>query len=448
MPYQKSSRLPGEKASKLGHLQVIQSSLVQTLCQNFEDPDYLPETSGIEWEPLPKAGKKLTVIFSVDGSIQTVEASTPPYKAIAFVKTALLKIDQIAVAKIDKDNPHPFALRDLMQDAAIYHATAFPLRHVRIPGKTVNKAIREIIFESVKDVGQDNAIAGAMMETLKWIVYEKWYPTPKKQLEEFGCPHCHKNVATLPFDEERGRCPICSGEIFITDLFGLHLSMTEDYAPAQVASDYMSVSETLLIFTPIRFFWETNREVLKHCLMVKDGPLALRATLAKLSAPIRRFFNYAKQQGINVTMIGQEKSGAFFDHLNLIGKNAPNASIFIPNNSYIRNEIQHLNTTGTYGTDTNYGAKVFVKLNDYHKMVLNIPTGVRGEYVENPDIAYLIGIKDIVATLPDILSNRYEGALLPIELANGVASLSTYPSAKILEVMANSERKIVQLKLW
>jgi hypothetical protein len=137
-------------------------------------------------------------------------------------------------------------------------------------------------------------------------------------------------------------------------------------------------------------------------------------------------------------MIGQEKSGAFFDHLQLIGKNAPVGSIFIPDNNYIRNEIQHSNLTGVYGSDTNYGAKTFIKINDYHKLVLNIPTGERGEFVQNPSVSKLIGINNIIATLPKILSNRFEGALLPIELANGVASLSTYPSAKVLELFTAS----------
>ena len=143
----------------------------------------------------------------------------------------------------------------------------------------------------------------------------------------------------MPFNEEKGKCPKCGGEIFITDMFGLHLTMQEDYAPNQVASDYMTVSETLMIFTPIRYYWESNKEALKDCLLVKDGPLSLRATLAKLAAPIRRFFQYAKESGIEVAMIGQEKSAAFFDHLQLIGKNAPYGSIFIPDNLYIRNEI-------------------------------------------------------------------------------------------------------------
>ena len=441
MPYRKGNRLPAEKASKLGHLEVIRCPLVQKLCQNFEDPEYTPETSSAAWRSLPKDGKELRIVFSSDGSLQTLETPHPPYKAIAFVKTALLKLDQCAIAKIDKDAPNPFILKDMMERAALFHSTAFPLRHVLIKGKTIYQTVREIIYESIKDKGLNNALDGAMMETLKWIAYEKWSSSPKEKLEEFGCPHCHENVATLPTDAEKGNCPRCKGEIFITDLFGLHLTMQEDYAPNQVASDYMAVSETLMIFTPIRYYWENNREVLKDCLFTKDGPLALRATLAKLSAPIRRFFKFSKEAGFEIAMIGQEKSGAFFDHLQLIGKNVPARSVFIPENSYIRGEIQHSNLSGIYGADTNYGAKVFVKYSDYHKCVLNVPTGERGEFVENPSISNLIAFNNIIATLPKILSNRYEGALLPIELANGVASLSTYPSAKVLELFSEAQQK-------
>ncbi len=91
-----------------------------------------------------------------------------------------------------------------------------------------------------------------------------------------------------------------------------------------------------------------------------------------------------------------------------------------------------------YGEDTNYGAKVFVKLNEYHSLVLSIPTGT---YIANPTSADLVGLDNILATLPTILSNRYEGALLPIELAHSVASLSTYPSAPILKMFVEKARK-------
>lgn len=270
MPYQQGNRLPAERASKLGHLDVIKCPLVQDLCKNFEDPEYIPDVSDADWTPIPTGGKELKIIFSSDGSLQTIEANQPPYKAIAFVKTALMKLDQYAISKMDKEAPNPFVLKDMMEKAALFHSTAFPLRHVLIKGKTIYQTVREILYESVKDKGLNDAINGAMMDTLKWIAYEKWSPHPRAQLEEFGCPHCHENVATLPFDEERGLCPRCGKEIFITDLFGLHLSMQEEYAPNQVASDYMSVSETLMIFTPIRYYWDNNREALRDCLLVKD----------------------------------------------------------------------------------------------------------------------------------------------------------------------------------
>ena len=169
----------------------------------------------------------------------------------------------------------------------------------------------------------------------------------------------------------------------------------------------------------------------------KDGPLSIRAQYSKLVAPIRRVLSFARDHGHPVHVIGQEKSGRFFEHLELIGRNAPEKSIFIPNDRYIKEEIQHRPISGApYGKDTNYGAKVFVKINNYHQMVLNIPTG---EFVENPKLSNFIGFKNIFATLPIILSNKFEGALLPVELANGVASLSTYPSAQILKIFADSK---------
>ncbi len=135
-------------------------------------------------------------------------------------------------------------------------------------------------------------------------------------------------------------------------------------------------------------------------------------------------------------LIGQEKTGAFADHLQLIGNNAPIQSLFIPGNQYIKEQIQHRPNRGaSYGRDTNYGAKIFVRINHYHQMVLNIPTG---EYVENPKFSNLLGAERIFATLPKILSAKFEGALLPIELAHGVASLSTYPSAQILKIFAEA----------
>ncbi|MCK4733922.1 MAG: hypothetical protein KAT65_15820 [Methanophagales archaeon] len=431
MPYKAGERLPGERASRLGHLEVLKSPLVNKLVKNFEDSSLPGISNNSSWEQMSTGGEPLPLVFGIDGSMQPIESETPPYKRLAFVKTALLRIDQFALSKIDQDSPHPLALRDILADSALYHATVFPLRHVSIPGVNTYHGIRQIIFESIKD----ESLNGEPMETLKWIAYEKW-DGKKKNLPLFECPHCEETVATLPYDAETGNCPKCNGDLFLTDMFGFHQEMAPDSAPDTVATTYMNIHEVLLLFTGIRYYWEKNKDVLSKCLFVKDGPLTIRAQYSKIVNPIRRFLAYAMDQGSPVHLIGQEKTGRFYDHLELIGREAPIGHVFIPNDQYIKEEIQHRPNTGApYGRDTNYGAKVFVKLNHFHQMVLNIPTG---KYVENPVLLNLIRADRIFATLPTILSNRYEGALLPIELAHGIASLSTYPSAQILKIFAEA----------
>jgi len=431
MPYRAGDRLPAERVSRLGHLEILKSELVNKLVKEFENASLPPSSNTSCWLPIPKEGNPLPIVFGIDGSMQPIISETPPYKKLAFIKTVLLRIDQFALSKIDKDSPHPFALRDVLANSALYHATVFPLRHVSVPGQSTYHAVRGIIFESLKDKSLD----GEPMETLKWLAYEKW-DGKQKQLPPFECPHCEKTVATLPYDAETGKCPECNGDLFLTDMLGFHQEMAPDSAPDTVATTYMNIHEVLLLFTGIRYYWEKNKDVLSKCLFVKDGPLSIRAQYSKLVAPIRRFLSHAKHQGYPIHIIGQEKSGKFYEHLELIGRDAPEQHIFIPGDQYIKEEIQQRPNKGApYGKDTNYGAKVFVKLSNYHQMVLNIPTG---EFVENPALPNLIGANNIFATLSTILSNRFEGALLPIELANGIASLSTYPSAQILKIFAEA----------
>jgi hypothetical protein len=434
MPYTAGERLPGERSSRLGHLDVLKSPLVQELCKSFEDPKAQLVKTSVQWELLPAQSKPLPLIFGVDGSLQVIESESRPHKAIGFVKTSLIMLDQPTLAAIDKDEPHPFAIRDILDKSQTYHATVFPLRYVVASGQSVYHAVRKVIFDSIKDP----SLEGEVMQTLKWLAYEKW-DDQRKSLPPFQCPHCNSDSATLPYDTEAGQCPRCNEEIFVTDMLGFHLEMADDSAPDTVASSYMSIHETLLLFTGVRYFWENKREVLPTCLFVKDGPLSIRAQYSKLVNPIRRFLSFAHKQGVNVCILGQEKTGAFADHLQLVGDDAPVGTFFLPGHKYIREEIQHRPIAGAdYGKDTNYGVKVLVRLNERHKFVLNIPTGL---YVRDPKFANLIGATDIFSTLETILSSRHENALLPIELAHSVASLSTYPSAKMLSMFAEAAKR-------
>ena len=431
MPYQGGKRLSGERASKLGHLDVVNSELVNELIKQFEDREPAQIDSPANWQPVPDGNTPLRLIFAVDGSQQTIRSEFPPYKELSFIKTALLRLDQHAIAKLDPFAPHPMALRDIMSDSAMYHATVLPLKGVRIKGQSNYDAVRRIIFDSM----HDHSLHAEPYKTLKWIAYEKW-SDQEKSSPGFGCPHCEKEVTGLSFDQDEGVCEHCGGHLYLTDMIGFHLEMSEDAAPDSVATAYMLIHETLLLFTGIRFFWEARKfNVLDNALFIKDGPLFLKGQYSKLAIPIRNFFEFAKENNISIHVVGQEKTGAFVDHLQIISRNAPSNSMFAPSNEYIRKEIQHRpERSEPYGSRTNYGNKMFVKLGEYHHLVLSIPTG---KYTDTDSLNVFLGLNKILASLPSILSHRHECALVPVELANGVASLSSYPSAAILKVFAD-----------
>ena len=115
MAYSSGGRLPFESASKLGHLNVIESDWVKSLLSDFETND-LDDASNYEnniWEDFdPSKAEPLKHIWVADGSYVPVEEN---HKELAFVKTALMTVEQKKIAEIDKDNPHPLKLQEIMK---------------------------------------------------------------------------------------------------------------------------------------------------------------------------------------------------------------------------------------------------------------------------------------------------------------------------------------------
>jgi hypothetical protein len=92
--------------------------------------------------------------------------------------------------------------------------------------------------------------------------------------------------------------------------------MDEESAPDSVASSYMLVMEHLMLFTAIRVLWGfSDKSLVSETLFIKDGPLTLRSQYSKLVPNIRAFLEFSIRTGRPVHILGQEKSGAFVDHL-------------------------------------------------------------------------------------------------------------------------------------
>ncbi|WNY25466.1 hypothetical protein [Methanolapillus millepedarum] len=445
MPYQSTDqRLPSEKASKLGHLTVIESDWVRSLVNDFENLDDSAQcVSNIAWVKFPHEADALTNIWAVDGSHVVIQSGSPPQKELAYIKTALLRLDKSKIDKIDKKNPHPLQMKRIMDNSALFHSTVLPLNNIRTSKGSNYNSVRNIIFESIKI--DEN---GQYYETLKWLVYEKWLPgNDLKKSPNFDCPHCDLEIAGFLFDEDKMKCPHCNKEVLLTDMLGFHLDMNEESASHSIVSSYMLIVETLMLFTPIRLFWNyQDLNLISNVLFIKDGPLSLSSQYSKIVPLIRDFLQFASDQRRPVHIIGCEKSGKFFDHLMSIRQFSPplnkeNTPCYsVLSHGYIVDEVQRRpRTKNQYGSRTNWGEKVYVKLEPNTCMVLNIPTGnYNNEDVDFPKDSDIIGLARILATIPALISRKYEGALYPIALVNGIASMSNYPSAKILEHFTES----------
>ncbi|GAI39925.1 unnamed protein product [marine sediment metagenome] len=111
MPYMKGDRLPAERASKLGHLEVLKSELVNRLVEQFEANGLATTADCSCWEPIPSGGKPLTLVFGIDGSMQPIESDLPPYKRLSIKRSILYGVKyNLAYSQRGSKIPHGHGL--------------------------------------------------------------------------------------------------------------------------------------------------------------------------------------------------------------------------------------------------------------------------------------------------------------------------------------------------
>ena len=78
MPFQRGRRLPGEKASKVGHLDVLKNPLVNELSRTFTDAQVTSADAESLWTKIETTAEPLSIVFCADGSWQTIVGESPP----------------------------------------------------------------------------------------------------------------------------------------------------------------------------------------------------------------------------------------------------------------------------------------------------------------------------------------------------------------------------------
>jgi hypothetical protein len=429
MPYQASGNLPGESASKIGHLSVINDPLIQEMLQSFRK--VTPEAS-IQEElscclhriDLDNASG-IDFVIAIDGSLSDVPNSLAQHKMLSYIKVASLCISMSQLKKAQRPIVDPEYVREILSKHADTFSTALPLTNVQIPGKSQFETIRSVIqltFEKVVD--------GALLDTLNFLVSQSWSDKPT-YTPSFSCPYCISQV-DVPRGELKFTCTSCAKPLTVVDYLGLLMGVQEDSNDNAVAVDLLVVMEHLWLVSYLRTLIAKGPKYHGRVLLLKDGPLMLRGQYSRLIQPIRAYLQHLRDKGLTFYIAGVEKTGAFVTHIEEIKAwfTGPGA-VFVPSNDYILRRIKHVGGEGTqYGERVLYGAKVYLRLDERNVVVLNIPTGT---YKLEPVFDDLIGFESIALLLGRLNSRQFQNALLPIVAVNKIASMAFYPSNNILE---------------
>jgi len=428
MAYTSTGRLPIERASKLGHVKIIQDPVVQRLIDAFErtdtdDSEDIPACTGTLDLDLPN---EVENVVAIDGSEAAIPNTLQSHKRLAFITTSALLVRRQEVAAMKADPiVDPRDLAASLEGRIDQLVWALPLSGIVAPGETVVSSIRQSVDHALRHWG--------LYDTLQFLVSREWLPMFEMDAH-MDCTACG-NDFYLPRSTKRFPCPHCAASHTLSDYLSIATGPPNDWAKEESAISLRTIFETLVL---MRFLvqYRDHPTLLKRTVFVKDGPLLLRAQLSRLVEPIRAFLDYLHQQGRTLHIVGIEKTGDLVDHLPLMDKALREpGDYFLPSLAYLHERIQGVPfVEAGYRNRVQYGAKVAVRLGTQHVIAFNVPTG---QFLTDPQVEDLYGFGTSMSVLTEMLSHRYENALIPLVLVNQVASISMRPSTDILQTFAS-----------
>lgn len=268
---------PVERASKLGHMKVIEHEHVSRLLRQFERTDTagdepLGERTGHIDLHIPS---EIRFIISVDGGQAVIPNEVRRDKRMAFIKFCAMLIRRADIAALRK-NPiiDPRDLAKMFDGGVWYQAAALPLAGIRIPGETVRETIRKTV-DAVMEYTK-------LYDTLGYLVYRKWdpgfdfNPGTNPEAPHLDCLRCGE-VLFLPRNSFDFTCAACGCRHMLSDYLGITQGIPDDWVREEAAMNLRNALETLTLFHFVIKYWRSDPAVLAQTLFVKDGPLLLRS---------------------------------------------------------------------------------------------------------------------------------------------------------------------------
>lgn len=421
MAYTKNG-YPTELANKIGHIKLVQDPMVQRMIEAFEDyrptpPTSIPITGSIDLsESTP-----ITQVITVDGGHQVVPNALRPERQVGFVQVAsqLIRLNTIEYLRAHS-MLDPRKTQSLLSAHVHHILAALPVVGIHIPGQTLRESLREAIHRFLSHYD--------LYPALSYLVYWQWLPTPPIP-PSMQCLNCMQPF-DLPINSVAFSCPHCVHDHRLSDYLGLCDQDAEDRSTAETVSNFRAALEALTLFSFITRF-RNHRPIVDHTLFLLDGPLLLRAQLSRLVQPIRALIADQRDRGLPLYLLGVEKSGEFRDFATSISPCLSDiGQFFLPSTQFVVEQIGGKSfDAGTYRNRVNYGAKLVLRLGRNHVLAVDLPTG---EYVLDPTVSDLIGCEEVARALVPLLSYSHDNALIPVVLANSIASISNQPSGSLL----------------
>lgn len=430
-----SGRLPIERASKLGHMQLIEHEHVQRLLRQFQaleprDGTAVGARSGHLDLSTPPS---LDYVLTVDGGQALIPNELRRDKRMAFIKIGAMVIRREDVEAL-RARPviDPRDLKAMFEGGTWTTSAALPLAGISLPGETVKSTIRKTV-DAVLEYTK-------LYEVLNYLVSRQWDPAyemdPSRNSDapHMACLECGQQFY-LPKSAINFECSYCHESHRLSDYLGIGEESPDDWSREEAAMALRNSLETLTLFHFIIRTWQRTPALLSRTLFLKDGPLLLRAQLSRLVEPLRALIEriHADEQPLHI--VGIEKNGELVEHIEEIKKHLPEiGDYFLPSVQYLYEEIGgRVFNPRTFRDRVRYGAKLVVRIGPNHVIPMDIPTvGVQ----LTPQINDLLGVLESARLLSAMTSYAHDNALIPIKLANSLSSISERPSGDILRAFA------------
>ncbi len=447
MPYD------GEYAQYKPLGRLVQSERVHQLLSKYEirsNPDVEPVLpTFVKLSDLNQNGWKPDWILAIDGSHHEVPVKNGyPSAEASYITVASVLLDVAKVRELDQQRPvDPKIFRTVEQAEAI--DCVLPGSNVIYKGETSAKSsLRKALFEllSAERLADKEE---SLLDTYEVLLDHK------PQRRDQKCPYedCPLEEGTY-HPQHHGRYE-CSCEkkawYYSTDALRIHERMNPEGANGLIFSEVMQVLERLWLIHILRVFEAQQLlSVLKRIAIVVDGPLAVYGQPAWLSGAIYKELARINEAvkaatgGLDILLLGIEKSGQFVEHVNSLDKNEdgspgrfPDESALLFDDTYIKKHIVFSESSQPYGFATYFGRKFAYKTKPGALIIGSLPFLIDSHRdVKTAHPNQFPRLADALSMLNQLASTRYMNAVTPLVSAHAEASIPLHLGNKVLQRLA------------